>query len=76
MATEKCINQKATAAAMGSPPYPTSAQLSALHEASVMPSTTLTLHHLPVKGEQAACEVTLGPLTLPAYGVAHVGSFE
>ena len=49
-------------------------QLAALHAASEMSEETVALHK--AAADPGVCACTLGPIELPAYGVAHVGDFE
>ena len=60
--------------AMGSPSYLSAKQLAALHAASEMSEETVALHK--AAADPGVCACTLGPIELPAYGVAHVGDFE
>ena len=55
---------------MGSPTYPNTEQLAALHKASEVPEETVQL------AQPSACAATLGPIEVPAYGIVHIGTFE
>ena len=68
-------NPRAAWEAMGKPPSLSATQLEALHAASRVPSEAIAVVGAPAGEDDDGCTVTLGPIALPPYGVAHVGGF-